>query len=198
MEMPPLRTLALILGLTVGGSGCSAPDAERPAGEAPPDAERPAGEVLPDAAGGATVHEYAHLEDEVDHLLEFLGGDAPLRHGLLADSVTLYIAPEGGGETRTMAAAALRSPSAWRVASHRFAPPDGYGHRIMTPGLHWNCQPAELATLYPDLAARAHVGVRLAPDESAGCLQTWNATFVFDSNAQAPRLTAVVYDQWEW
>ena len=49
----------------------------------------------------------------------------------------------------------------------------------------------------PELAHYPHVGVRLGRDEAARCLQTWNVTFVFNEDAAAPRLTAVVYDQWE-
>ncbi|MFL5575675.1 MAG: hypothetical protein ACJ79S_06905 [Gemmatimonadaceae bacterium] len=49
-------------------------------------------------------------------------------------------------------------------------------------------------------APAPHVGVRLAADSVASsCLRSWNATFVFDTGAGgAPRLSGVLYDQWEW
>ncbi|HUE84440.1 MAG TPA: hypothetical protein VMO26_00015 [Vicinamibacterales bacterium] len=180
-----LRDL-LLVGLITATAGCAGPDSDPQQGE-----------DLPSPAGGST-HEYAYLEDEVQHLLEFLRGTAPLREGLLADTVALYIAPDGGGEKVSMAASVLGSPSAWRVASYSLTPPEDYGHATITPGLHFNCQPVNLETLYPELARFPHVGVRLAIDEGATCLQTWNLTFVFNEDAEAPRLTAVVYDQWEW
>jgi hypothetical protein len=43
--------------------------------------------------------------------------------------------------------------------------------------------------------------VSLQPDIAApSCLRTWNATFVFDTSAtgEPPRLSGVLYDQWEW
>jgi hypothetical protein len=55
-----------------------------------------------------------------------------------------------------------------------------------------------LASRVPALAARPHVGVRLEPSTPKSCLETWNATFVFDTSAATPRLVAALYDQWEW
>jgi hypothetical protein len=40
--------------------------------------------------------------------------------------------------------------------------------------------------------------VRLQPDGAQSCLQSWNATFVFDTAGGSPRLIGVIYDQWEW
>ncbi len=36
------------------------------------------------------------------------------------------------------------------------------------------------------------------PEADASCLESWNATFIFDASEQTPRLAAAVYDQWEW
>ncbi len=155
-------------------------------------------EVDAPAAGGTTVHEYAHLEDEVAHLLDFLQGKVPLRADLLSDSVTLYLAEEGGGAEQSLAREDLRSSSAWRVGDYAFAPPEGYGHRMLTPGRHWTCMPVALESRRSGLAHLPHVGVRLSRDADSPCLQTWNATFVFDDDVESPRLTGVVYDQWEW
>jgi hypothetical protein len=186
MQIPFIRFAPLFLVLTAVTSTCGGPG-EEPRDDAP----------LPGPAG-ETVHEYAYLEDEVEHLLAFLRGEAPLRLEVLADSVTLRVAPEGGGDTVAVARDELRSPSAWRVGSYSLLPPEAYGHRTITPGLHWNCRAVGLETLYPELARLPHVGTRLAPGDDAGCLQTWNMTFVFDQDAETPRLTGVVYDQWEW
>ena len=177
---------ALLCALSIATSGCAGSESQPQQNEDPPGS----------AAG--TVHEYAYLDDEVQHLLAFLRGDEPLREDALADSVTLHIAPEGGGGMRKLAGRELRSPAAWRVGSHSLVPPAGLDDIRVTPGLHSNCQPVALATRYPELAHFPHVGVRLARDEAASCLQTWNVTFVFNEDAVAPRLTAAVYDQWEW
>ena len=159
--------------------------------EAQPDSD------VPGPAGG-TVHEFAYLEDDVQHLLEFLRGNEALREALLADSVTLYVAPEGGGAERKVAAAELRDPAAWRVGPHSLVPPAGLTDLRVTPGLHSHCEAVPLDTRFPELARHPHVGVRLASDAAASCLQTWNVTFVFSDDAVAPRLTGVAYDQWEW
>lgn len=180
------RTRTLLCALAIAMSGCAGSEPE------------PQQDGDPPGPAEGTVHEYAYLEDEVRHLLEFLRGDAPLREDALADSVTLYVAPEGGGEMLAVAGGELLRPAAWRVGSHSLVPPAGLGDTRLTPGLHSRCQAAPLETTFPDLADYPHVGVRLARDEAASCLQTWNATFVFDEDALAPRLIAVVYDQWEW
>lgn len=179
----------LALVVVLGTQACAGPD--------PEPGQRDAGAGAAGAAGGA-VHEYAYLEDSVEHLLEFLRGEVALQGERVADSVTLHVAPEGGGLTSRVAASDLEDPAAWRVGPYSFAPPEGYGHRTMTPGLHQNCYPVGLETRYPELARLPHVGVRLAPDEDAACLQTWNVTFVFNEDAEDPRLIGVVYDQWEW
>ena len=147
---------------------------------------------------GGTMHEYAYLEPHVERLLSFLvGGEAPPA-GMFADSVTLLVAPEGGGATAVLTPTELADRAAWRVDDHALTPPAGYAHRQVAPGRHWNCQATDLSTLYPDLASLPHVGVRLSAEADASCMQTWNATFVFDQDAARPRLIAVVYDQWEW
>jgi hypothetical protein len=64
-------------------------------------------------------------------------------------------------------------------------------------GRHFDCNEQSLATRFPRLAERPHVGTMLEPANRTSCLQTWNVTFVFDTNSR-PRLVAAVYDQWEW
>lgn len=160
-------------------------------------APEPQSDALPDSAMGS-AHEYAYLEDEVRHLVEFLRGNAQLRSTALADTVTFYIAPEGGGEQRSVSAGELQTVAAWRLGPYSLVPAAGLSDLRMTPGLHSNCFAMPLETRFPELARDPHVGVRLARPEAESCLQTWNATFVFNDDAEAPRLTAVVYDQWEW
>jgi hypothetical protein len=66
------------------------------------------------------------------------------------------------------------------------------------PGRHFNCHEYPLGSRFPHLATLPHVGVKLEPDRPASCLESWNATFVFDTSAGRPQLIAAVYDQWEW
>ena len=147
---------------------------------------------------GSIQHEYAYLLDETQHLVEFLRKEKPLNTILLADTVTLYIAPEGGGQQRKVPRRQLDERSAWQLGNYSLIPPDGMKELTISPGLHYNCQPQLLSDKFPELGDQPHVGVRLALSEDAGCLQTWNLTFVFDDNTIEPELTAVVYDQWEW
>lgn len=179
-------SVAVRLCATIALAACSTGD---------PPAELPG---AGSGAAGGTVHAFAYLEDEVDRLLAFLQGEGPFPEALLADSVVLRLAPEGGGDAAAFAREELGSPDAWRIEHHSLQPPQGYRHRTITPGLHTNCRAVELESRFPELARFPHVGVRLARSEAADCLQTWNVTFVFDEDARAPRLTAVVYDQWEW
>jgi hypothetical protein len=120
----------------------------------------------------------------------------------LADSVTLYLSPEGGGTRRAFAREQLRDPSSWRVASgghaYAFAPPAGVTRLTARAGRHFNCREYPLSSRFPDLARLPHVGVKLEPERTESCLQTWNVTFVFDPAARPARLVAAVYDQWEW
>ncbi|HUE95697.1 MAG TPA: hypothetical protein VMN39_03510 [Longimicrobiaceae bacterium] len=163
-------------------------------GEAP--GPGPEGEPPPAAAG--TVHEHDHVRDEAERILAFLRGEGALDGSLIADSVTLYIAPEGGGQQRVAPRPELAQRAAWRVGPYSLVPPAGLQHLTVAPGLHFDCLPGPLEVRYPALARRPHVGVRLARSDDAGCLQTWNLTFVFTDDPRRPLLSAVVYDQWEW
>jgi hypothetical protein len=77
-------------------------------------------------------------------------------------------------------------------------PPHRLTKLTVKEGRHFNCLEYPLASRFPELAKLPHVGVKLEPDTARSCLQSWNATFVFDASAQSPRLVAAVYDQWEW
>lgn len=147
---------------------------------------------------GSIEHEYAYLVDETEQLVAFLRGMGTLNTGLLNDSIVLYLAPDGGGKQRAMTLEQLKERSAWQLDNYSFVPPDGMKELTIQPGLHFNCKPMLLSNKFPELAKKPHVGARLAVSEEAGCLQTWNLTFVFNENPTTPHLIAVVYDQWEW
>jgi hypothetical protein len=144
----------------------------------------------------------ARLERAAQHVVGFLRAEAPFDSLAVADSVELRTAPEGGGARRRVSSEALRDPAAWTVGEGagrvRLSPPAGYSAMSTAVGRHYRCQAQDLAPVAPEWAERPHVGVRLQPDTAASCLQSWNATFVFDTTGGRPRLSGVLYDQWEW
>lgn len=144
----------------------------------------------------------ARMEREAAEAARFLSGHARFDALHLADSVDLYVAPEGGGGRQRFPREALRQPQFWQVASGgrtRSFVPGGLRTRLVTaPGKHMNCQPTELSNRFPNLATLPHVGVRLEPPRVKSCLETWNITFIFDTTGGDPRIVAAVYDQWEW
>ena len=163
-------------------------------GDAGVDTAAPAATISPTAGD-------AELEAAARNVILFLQGSTPFDSVPLADSVALYVAPEGGGARSVYSRDALRQPSSWRVTSGQrtfpLAPPPGMDSLTTKAGRHFNCREYDLASRYPELARQPHVGIKLEPAQAASCLQTWNVTMVFDSTAQR-RLTAAVYDQWEW
>jgi hypothetical protein len=143
------------------------------------------------------------IETAASNVARFLTGHTRFSDIDLADSVDLYIAPEGGGGHARLAREHLSDPKAWKVASapapERSFVPNGLRTRVITEvGKYMNCQPSPIGTRFPQLAKLPHVGVRLEPPRVKSCLQTWNATFFFDTTAGRPRLVAAVYDQFEW
>lgn len=141
------------------------------------------------------------LDSTAKEIVAFLQGKRPFDGIRLADTVVLYLSPEGGGTRAVFARDSLRTPARWTVKSDRgtysFVPPP-WTRMTTRPGRHFNCHEYPLASRFLDLAMRPHVGVKLEPERPASCLQSWNTTFVFDTTAGRPRLTAAVYDQWEW
>lgn len=142
------------------------------------------------------------LESTAREIVGFLRGDVSFETIRLADTVFLYLSPEGGGTGKAYTREQLREPSRWVLRSGRqtygFAPPASLTKLTTKAGRHFKCLEYPLASLFPDLAELPHVGVKLEPDSAGSCLQSWNATFVFDASAQPARLVAAVYDQWEW
>ena len=168
-----------------------------PAPEADDAADRP-GTVADSAAVAADAAGDRERIEAVEALVAFLRGEGELDSALLADSVALRVAPEGGGEVRRVAREQLRDPGAWTVGRVALAPPsDGLTELTTEPGKHLNCMEGDLADRAPELAARPHVGAMLRPEDAGSCLQAWSMTFVFRSDGR-PVVTDVLYDQWEW
>ncbi|HEX2188313.1 MAG TPA: hypothetical protein VHG51_05410 [Longimicrobiaceae bacterium] len=176
-KLPALLVLAACAG---GGPGSPAPGARQ---------ETPRPDELARAA-----------EDVVG----FLRGQVAFDRIRLADTVVLYVAPEGGGARAALPRERLRDPAGWTVRSggsgtaYSFAPPAGATELTTRPGRHLNCMEHPLASRFAELARLPHVGTRLQPPGAASCLQSWNLTLVFDPDLRPPTLVAVVHDRWEW
>jgi hypothetical protein len=164
----------------------------------PGPAPAPVAEPVPPAASTPAAANGEQLVGAAERIVAFLTGGAPLDTLLLADTVRLHIAPEGGGVQRAVARGELAERSAWRVGERTLLPGFEGGDLITRPGVHINCREYQLATRVPELARHPHVGTRLNTADGESCLEGWNATFVFDTASATPRLVAAVYDQWEW
>lgn len=143
------------------------------------------------------------LKSAAEEVASFLSGNADFEVLRVADSVDLYVAPEGGGGHARVPRERLRDRNAWRVgsgASARSFVPSGLLTKMTAHvGSHVNCQPGPLDAKFPQLASHPHVGVRLSTENERSCLEGWNATFIFDTTGGGkPKLTAAAYDQWEW
>jgi hypothetical protein len=153
------------------------------------------------------AHSADELVDATTAVLAFLRGEAGFDRIRVADTVTLYLAPEAGGAPRTVTRAMLRNPSSWTIRGpsprsgrqgirYSFVPSKGTAELTMRVGRHMKCREYPLSSIYEELAQLPHVGIMLA--YGTGCLQTRNFTLVFDPNEKPPTLIAAVYDQWEW
>jgi hypothetical protein len=147
-------------------------------------------------------HRATELDEAAKEVVAFLQGEVGIDRIRLADTVVLYVSPEGGGTRAVFKREQLRHPSNWRVESGRqsyaFAPPPGMTKLTTRVGRHFNCMEYPLSSRFPELARLPHVGAKLEPERVDSCLQTWNVTLVFDAAEGPPRLVAAVYDQWEW
>lgn len=145
----------------------------------------------------------AELDSAARRVIGFLRGQVPFDSIRVADTVTLYVSPEGGGARATMNRAQLRDRSAWTVrgpggGAISLAAPAGLTKLTTSVGRHVRCMEYPLSSTFPDLARLPHVGTKLEPPDASSCLQTRNLTLVFDPNRQPLTLVAAVYDQWEW
>jgi hypothetical protein len=184
------------VGLTAscGGDGSGGAQASDSAGRS---VSAPASE----ARLGA--HTAAELDTAARRVVAFLRGETPADSIRLADTVTLYVAPEGGGTRTPFTRAHLRDRSNWRVpglgrAVYSLAPPAASTKLTTRVGRHLNCMEYPLSSRFAQLARLPHVGAKLEPPGASSCLQTWNLTVVFDPTRKPPTLVAAVYDQWEW
>jgi hypothetical protein len=191
--MPTWRFASQALFVACVLSGCSGPDPSRGSGQ--PDASPEAGTAL-------SPHEDSYVT-AAETVIDFLRGDAGFGALSLSDTVTFYLAPEGGGGTKKVAASDLRDRAAWSVRSdggqaYPVIPPAGLSRRTTRFGRHLKCFEYALEDDFPVLAQSPHVGTRLEPENTTSCLQTWNLTLVFRGDTLPPVLDALVYDQWEW
>jgi hypothetical protein len=159
--------------------------------------------VLAAGCGGADANDpEQRLKSAATETARFLSGHGRFDALDLADSVDLYVAPDGGGAQARIPREQLRDPKAWRIEGGTrpitFVP-TGLRTRVVTEvGRYMNCLPSDLKTRFPKLASMPHAGVRLEPPRTRSCMETWNATFVFDTTGGKTRLVAAIYDQWEW
>jgi hypothetical protein len=156
----------------------------------------------PPARLSETEHEDAFVA-AAETVIDFLRGDTGFNALSLSDTVTFHLAPEGGGGVAKAPAADLRDRTAWRVPgprghSYNLVPPAGLSRLTTRFRRHVRCFEYDLEDEFPELAPMPHVGARLEPADRTSCLQTWNLTLVFEAGTMPPRLSAVVYDQWEW
>ena len=137
------------------------------------------------------------LLEAADRVIAFLRGQAPFAPGLFADTVMLYVAPEGGGASVRVQRDLLADLANWRAGDYRLTPPKISTQLTKRVGRHLNCHEVALSTRYVELERFPHVGTKLEPAGADSCLQSWNLTLVF-THDRPPAVVAVVYDQWEW
>ena len=186
---PAPRSFALLACLGLA-AGCRGGDGSQPPeGAASPPDER----VAPMASGPDST-----MVAAARRVVSFLQGNAAFPEGLLADTVVLHVAPEGGGARRAVPVSGLAAPSGWTVGGYSLVPPADGRELATAVGRHLSCMEAPLSTRSEALARMPHVGTSFRPAEGGSCLQAWTLTLVFDTAAGAPRVVAALYDQWEW
>jgi hypothetical protein len=205
-----VSVLMIACGLAVASCDSDVPRASNQSAPPSPDSDS-AARSAPAASSPDTAPLGAHSADELvdatTTVLAFLRGEARLDRIRVADTVTLYLAPEAGGAPRTVTREMLRDPSNWTIRGpsprsgrqgirYSFVPSKGTAELTTRVGRHLRCREYPLSSIYKELAQFPHVGVKLA--YGTGCLQTRNFTLVFNPNEKPPTLIAAVYDQWEW
>jgi hypothetical protein len=204
----PVLMLSCSLALASCESDVERASAQADSAPAATDRVRPVESTAADPAGSVplAVHRADELVDAATAVIAFLRGEADFDDIRLADTVTLYLSPEGGGTRRPVPREMLRDRSQWTVRSrdlprapgmaYSLVPASGRAELTTRVGRHLKCFDYPLASMYEELARFPHVGTILA--YGTGCLQTSNLTLVFDPRAKPPTLVAAVYDQWEW
>jgi hypothetical protein len=210
---PPWIPLALGTALAIGScTGERQPAAEEifnPPGAMQSNNPPPSGEVRSDspAAPAARQLEVQHLEELAQaaaSIIGFLRGEVGFERIRLADTVVLYLSPEGGGTRRAISRAQLRNPANWSVrseelrATYPFTPPAALTKLTTTLNHHFKCFEYPLYPEFGEVAQLPHVGTKLEPPDASSCLQSWNLTLVFAADEASPVLVAAVFDQWEW
>lgn len=157
----------------------------------------------PASSGAFITHRPVELDSAAKQIIGFLRGEVGFDRIRVADTVTFYVSPEGGGSRAEIARAQLRDPSNWKVrglggALRSLVPPDGMTKLTTRVGRHLNCFEYTLSSRYVEFAHLPHVGTKLEPVNASSCLQSRNLTLVFDPHERRPTLIAAVYDQWEW
>jgi hypothetical protein len=151
-------------------------------------------------SGPLGVHRPTELDQAARRVIGFLRGEVGFDRIRLADTVTLYVSPEGGGTRAAFTRKQLRDRSNWKVRGlmmYSLVPPKRTAELTTRVGRHLNCREYPLSWIYKELARFPHVGTLLIYGRDS-CLQTWSLTLVFDPNQKPPTLIAAVYDQFEW
>lgn len=195
-----LRFLAAC-GLLLCYAGCSSAD-ERPEGGSSGAARGGTDSTAAATGAAAPAARDSALRSAAVGIVAFLRGTAAYETLTVADTVQLVTPAEGGGTRHRVSRETLRDRHAWTVQSksqqYSLVPAANLIEMTVAPNRHFNCREGSLLARVPEFAESPHVGVRLEPAEVESCLQVWNVTFVFETASGQPRLTAAIYDQWEW
>lgn len=150
------------------------------------------------------VHRSDELVAAAKEVVAFLRGGERFDRIWLADTVTLYLSPEGGGAHTAVTREKLADRANWKVASEKqkmvysLVPPGGLTKLTTLVGRHFNCLDYPLSSRFEELARFPQIGTKLESDQASSCLQSWNLTLVFDPEKRPPTVITAVYDQWEW
>jgi hypothetical protein len=187
-----LRSQIALAALALVIASCGGDASPRPADSAP---------STPTTVG---VNSAGALATAATRVVSFLQGRMPFDSIRVADTVDLYVSPEGGGSHARLPRRTLAQRANWKIASvkgaktYSIVPPERLTKLTTRVGRHFNCLEYPLSSRYQELSRFPHVGTKLEPDTTSTCLQTWNLTLIFDRQKLPPTVIAAVYDQWEW
>ncbi|MFN2565118.1 MAG: hypothetical protein ABR499_08940 [Gemmatimonadaceae bacterium] len=116
----------------------------------------------PPNTGAFSAHRPQELDSAARNIIGFLRGEVPFDRIHLADTVTFYVSPEGGGTRARVARELLHDRANWKVPGHRTV------HSLRAPaelpklttrvGRHINCMEYPLSSIFHELARLPHVG----------------------------------------